>query len=269
MKTETQMPGIAVMANQPDLSAKAEWLAAQLQLPLITMGDKNAAKNVEFLLIYTDKHLELRHQTEAIHVDFVAGKMGYRRAHLGNELLSRAVGIKNNYRPTIIDATAGLGRDGFILACLGCAVTLLERSPIIAALLQDGLQRAHQLKETLPLSLTNSVAQEYFAQLQLEAFPEVIYLDPMHPPRNKSALVKKEMRILRAVVGKDEDSNELLLTALRYAQRRVVVKRPRLAAPLGNLKPHFSITGKQQRFDVYLTSGLPASSQALRPPFNE
>jgi 16S rRNA (guanine1516-N2)-methyltransferase len=218
------------------------------------------SKQTEFSLSFNNNRLELQQTGDdapgPIYVDFLAGKIGYRHAHPGKELLAKAIGIKANYHPSVIDATAGLGRDAFMLACWGCKVIMLERSPTIAALLQDGLTRALadvELAKKLALTLINTDAQHYFSQLKPENFPDAIYLDPMHPPRVKSALVKKEMRIIRDVVGEEKDADNLLVTALKYARRRVVVKRPRLAAPLANLNPNYSITGKQQRFDVYLS----------------
>lgn len=191
----------------------------------------------------------------SLYVDFITGKTGYRHAHLSNELLGKAVGIKKNKKLSVVDATAGLGRDGFILACLGCEVIMLERSPEIAALLQDGLNRAMlnpELANKLSIHLINIDAQDYFAALKPEQFPDVIYLDPMHPTRTKSALVKKEMRLVREIVGEDIDADALLTTALKLARYRVVVKRPRLAPSLNNMKPDFTMEGKRQRFDVYL-----------------
>lgn len=191
-----------------------------------------------------------------IHIDFLSGKFGYRlqRSRAGNELLAKAVGIKGNHKPSVIDATAGLGQDGVVLAKLGCDVTLIERSPIIHALLQDALERA--LKDPrfsgLSIKLIHNDANTYLSQLNDVQKPDVIYIDPMYPHRTKSALVKKEMRALREIVGDDEDSTLLLQTARTKAKLRVVVKRPRLAAPLGELKPNFCIEGKTQRFDVYI-----------------
>lgn len=198
-------------------------------------------------------------QSDLPNIDFLTGKFGYRHrhAHRGNELLAKVVGIKGHYKPLVIDATAGLGRDGFLLACLGCQVTMLERSPQIAALLKDALHRvqtAPDFADDLKITLINVDAINYLQKLTAAEYPDVIYLDPMHPPRSKSALVKKEMRILREVVGDDNDATTLLQTALTRAKKRVVVKRPRLSPPLGDIKPSFIISGKQQRFDIYQTS---------------
>jgi 16S rRNA (guanine1516-N2)-methyltransferase len=188
-------------------------------------------------------------------IDFLTGKLGYRSKHLANELLAKAVGVKKNQTLSVIDATAGLGRDGFILACLGCEVTMLERSPMIAELLQEALTRAlanDDFAQRLSLKLINIDANSYLQALAPDEFPDVIYLDPMHPVRTKSALVKKDIRLLREVVGEDLDADNLLLTALGRAKRRVVVKRPRLAEPLAKRKPDIVKAGKHSRFDIYL-----------------
>lgn len=224
-------------------------------------------------LALTEERLELRHGDHAtegpIHVDFVAGKMGYRYARgLGRkEPLGRAVGLKKGSFPSLLDATPGLGRDGFILACLGCSVRWVERHPIVHALLQDGLNRARKVPHlntviTHRLSLLSGDARVYMTQtIESGSEPEeVVYLDPMYPHRTKSAWVKKEMRGLRRIVGDDEDAHALLTTALNYAQNRVVVKRPHPSTPLADRVPDYAITTKKTRYDIYLTHPNPTRS---------
>lgn len=192
-----------------------------------------------------------------VYIDFVSGKTAYRRkhGHAGGEAISKAVGIKKGHRPNIVDATAGWGRDAFVLASLGCRVHMIERSEVIAKLLEDGLRRAEHdekigtmIKNNL--SLTCGESQQELLHTPFE--PEVIYLDPMFPHKEKSALVKKEMRILQDVVGQDEDANALLNLALTIATNRVVVKRPAYADFLAEIKPHTSLKTKKHRFDIYL-----------------
>ena len=110
-------------------------------------------------------------------------------------MVARAVGIRGSVRPSVLDATAGLGRDAFVIAALGCEVTLLERQPVIAALLEDGLQRARaaggevaEIAERMQLLHCDAIAAMGDWQLPT---PQVIHLDPMFPHRDKSALVKK------------------------------------------------------------------------------
>jgi 16S rRNA (guanine1516-N2)-methyltransferase len=190
-------------------------------------------------------------------VDFVGGAIGHRlrQAEGKNQPLAKAIGVKRNEFPSVLDLTAGLGRDAFVLASLGCRVTLVERSPFIFAALDDGLKRAQLNEQTSAviarMQWKNQQALAYLTDLT-SGLPDVIYLDPMYPHRQKSALVKKEMRIIRAFVGDDEDIVEVLNTARRKANRRVVVKRPKSAAPLIEERVNFTVESKNTRYDIYL-----------------
>jgi 16S rRNA (guanine1516-N2)-methyltransferase len=251
---------IAVAAESDAQRGAAEILAGRLHLPL---GDP-ALPRFPFLLVVTEARLELR-QTAAgsagpVAVDFTTGALDYRRRHGGgrSQAIARAVGLKKNARPLVFDATAGFGRDGFVLASLGCTVHLFERSPVICALLEDGLIRGRRDPEISRLvrdrlTLTCGDSNELLRQLAEER-PEVVYLDPMFPSRRKSALVKKEMRILQALVGPDPDAPLLLEAALNCARHRVVVKRPRSVPPLESSEPSLKIESRKNRFDVYLTA---------------
>lgn len=212
-------------------------------------------------LVLTPARLELRKRDEpklgAIYVDFITGAMAHRRRFGGGrgEAVAKAVGIKGNYLPSVVDATAGLGRDAFVLASLGCQVRMIERNPVAAALLDDGLQRGYQdpeigpgLREHMTLLHTSSLA----ALAVLTPSPDVVYLDPMYPHKQKSALVKKEMRVFQALVGSDNDADGLLAPARQLAKKRVVVKRPDHAPPLANEPAHAAIATKNHRFDIYM-----------------
>lgn len=196
-----------------------------------------------------------------LQIDFGSASNTYRRLHGGGrgQPIARAIGIKTYGLPlTILDATAGLGQDAFVLACLGCNVTMIERSPIIAKLLEDALQRGAAVTDIQEIiarmHLIHADAITVLRDLStynLQA-PDVIYLDPMFPERTKSALVKKEMRALKQIIGDDPDAADLLHAACKVAKRRVVVKRPRNAEFLGGVKPHSSQIGAANRFDLYM-----------------
>jgi 16S rRNA (guanine1516-N2)-methyltransferase len=190
-----------------------------------------------------------------LQIDFLSSAVNYRRQFGGgkNELIAKAVGIKSSQKIAVFDATAGLGRDAFILATLGCDVLMCERSPVVYELLRDALARAGEFEwfQKLSLKLIHADATAYLSTMDHR--PDVIYIDPMYPPKNKSALPKKEMILLREIVGDDLDSVKLLAVALRVAKKRVVVKRARLAPTISDQKPSFVYEGKSSRFDVYLT----------------
>lgn len=207
-------------------------------------------------------HLELRQLDEpkvgAVLVDFSSDALTFRRLHGGGkkEAIAKAIGLKGQSELQVLDATAGLGRDAFVLASLGCQVNMIERSPVVAALLTDGLARAAQdisLADWLParMQLCHGKALSLLNNWQ-DIRPEVIYLDPMFPHRKKKAAVKKDMRLFQQLLGPDEDADLLLEPALALALKRVVVKRPAGAPYLANKKPQIEMTGKANRFDVYL-----------------
>lgn len=247
---------IGIFAADPNSIAKAEGIGSRLSLPVINVRDAKPlileVSNTHVSLVYTAPK-----SPGATLVDFVGGKMGYRSKNSGfkDQDIIKACGIKKGMRPTILDATAGLGRDGFILASTGCKVTLVERNPIIALLLEDGIKRASEVTQTADIAANitfhNCNSVKFINAIISMDMPEVIYLDPMYPHRTKSSLVKKEMRALRDVVGDDFDSDDLLTAALQKASKRVVVKRPKGAEYLADKKPSMSFDGKSTRFDVY------------------
>ena len=190
--------------------------------------------------------------------DFTGGAVGRRlRAGGGRrQALPRAAGFTKGRTPVVVDATAGLGRDAFLLASLGAEVTLVERSPEIHALLQDGMARAEDAGGAVGETIARMTLVLGDAKVMLpELKAEVVLVDPMHPPRGNSALVKKEMRLLRAVVGTDPDAFDLMQVALAAASKRVVLKWPLRAAGMAGLAPpSHQIRGKTTRYDVFMTA---------------
>lgn len=207
------------------------------------------------------------HAAGPIRVDFAAGAVAHRRLFGGGsgQMIAKAVGIQQGVRPVVLDATAGLGRDAFVLAELGCQVTLIERQPLIAALLEDGLQRALADAEVGPIMARMRLIHGNAIDLMRawdEVPPQVIYLDPMFPHCDKSALVKKEMRLFRPLAGDDDDAPALLEASLALATHRVVVKRPRKAPAIGGGAPGYVLEGKSSRFDIYPKKSMKAKPDA-------
>ncbi|MEE9451147.1 MAG: class I SAM-dependent methyltransferase [Gammaproteobacteria bacterium] len=249
---------IAVSVAEQQFVSQAQQLAQTLALPFIQYDQ---IPHYDAILLHTLAGLKLTwpKQKQNLHIDFLRGKNNHRRFFSGGykQLIARACAVKKNAPPTILDATAGLGSDAFALACLGCHIHLIERSPLIAALLSDALSRLRTnttLYKGISLHLTPGNACHIMQAIDSEKKPDIVYLDPMHPIQRRSALAKKEMRLLRGIVGSDDDANNLFIHALECAQKRIVVKRPRFAAPLNEHKPDLVYSGQSSRFDVYLIS---------------
>ncbi len=196
-------------------------------------------------------------EPEKLVCDFTGGAVGHRFRHGGGrgQALPKAVGMKGGKTPDIVDATAGLGRDAFLLASLGAKVTLIERSEKMHQLLHEGMERAiAESSEFAEIIARMTLLLGDARDLLPDLAPQVVLIDPMHPPRKNSALVKKEMRLIRQIVGADEDSVELMKVALATASNRVVLKWPQRAEPMEGIKaPSHQITGKSTRYDVFIT----------------
>lgn len=227
-------------------------------LPLL----KTKNHRYDLQLFFHDDLIELfdsQLQT-SISVDFLKGKLAHRQQFGGGrgQAIARAMGLKSGNTPSVLDTTAGLAGDAFILATLGCPVTMIERSAVIFCLIENAIERASlnvnfQTIIKQGFEVINCDANDYTRQ-QLAAnspAPDVIYIDPMYPDRKKSALVKKEMQILQRLHGKENNAAELLENALLYASKRVVVKRPIHAETVSSRTPDTCIKSKKTRYDIY------------------
>lgn len=255
---ELQIP-LQIILEDESLSADAERLTQAL-------ADVSAM--APLALVFSEGRLELQKIDEpklgGVFVDLVEGAAAHRRKFGGGrgQSIAKAVGLKKGHTPSVVDGTAGLGRDAFVLASLGCKVTLCERHPVVHALLADGLRRAYLdaeiggwVSDRMQLLPFGQTLADITGGILTEQ-PDVVYLDPMFPHKKKSALVKKEMRVFHSLVGPDLDADALLPQALQLARARVVVKRPSYAGFLNDALPSAQIATKGNRFDLYVKQAL-------------
>jgi len=187
-----------------------------------------------------------------ISIDFTAGRTLHRLKFGGGHGQPLARAVKSREQPVIGDATAGFGKDAFVFASLGCEVVLLERSTVVHALLKDALGRAKKNPETKIIAermhlyqAESTLLPDNWPHMQT---PQVIYLDPMYPDNKRAA--KKEIQTLRTLLESKQDDAKLL-SAARASAARVVVKRPRKAAPLADVSPAGNISSPNTRYDIY------------------
>lgn len=258
------MPSTPLYCAEAARRDSAEQLATRFALPLVKQRPLDGywlelgAERLE--LVTSGKH-------GAVYADFVDGAARHRREQGGGrgQPVAKAVGLKGaKDLPRIVDATAGLGGDSFVLATLGCDVTLIERSPVAAALLFDALQRAAREQSTqhiaARMTLVHANAIDWLAaqaDKPRTERPDVVFVDPMFPDTDKkSAAAKKGMQAFQQVIGDDMDSAQLLAAAIKAATVRVVVKRPQRGVAIEGVKPSVVLDGKSTRFDLYIIKAL-------------
>ncbi len=239
----------------------AQSLAQQWQLPFI----EEESDSWDYLLQIGEQGvclLSQHHRFSPFQVDFLSGKARHRRLYGGgrHQLLTKAVGLHKVKTLSVWDLTAGWGADAFVLASWGADVTMVECCQVVAVLLQDALSRAQSDPDFAALSfrLVHQNAID-FMQNTHSSYPDVIYLDPMFPEKEQSALPQKSMIILKDLVGPAHNTDSLFNLARGLVKKRVVVKRPRTAPFLCEAAPNYSLSGKSGRYDIYLSQSDKAS----------
>ncbi len=231
-------------------SVKASSLAEKLNIPVIREEDQ-AFMELLHLSIGPDG-LSLCRGGMIMKGDFLQMLPRLKPGRLQGEMLVKAAKLKGlDHQPVAVDATAGMGEDSLLLAAAGYEVYLFEKDPVIAALLDDALERAAQddsLRETVGrMHLTGGDSIRFMHSGEIQ--PDLIYLDPMFPARSKSGLIKKKFQLLQQLEQPCSDETELLEAALAAHPRRIVIKRPAKGPYLADRKPSYSIDGKAIRYD--------------------
>ena len=246
-----------VEARVPSRTKEAQALALRLGVPIL--GPGRPPKGTYRLVLVEDATELWDHDCirRGNRVDFTAIDTRVGGGNLSrNQPLARSIGPTNSL---VVDATAGFGHDAALLACMGFKVLALERSPLVQVLLLDALRRAGK-DPRLASALEDRLHVESVDAVDfipgIEPSPGVVYMDPMfNPPHPSSALPRKPAQLLRRIVGRDLDAEELFEVACAAA-KRVVVKRADGAEYLVR-EPSHSISGKQVRYDVYLDNRNP------------
>lgn len=239
-------------------ATQARRLATRLQVPLVD----GPADHPGPLLLFTDQGLALRTVANGplLHIDWLSAVTRTRRrtSRGFREPVARALGLGPQWQPEVLDATAGLGTDAVEIARIGARVTMVERQPALAALLEDAQARAQTSAELGPVcERITLLHQDAISVLGTGPAFDLVYLDPMFPARRKRARVRQSMEQVQALVGDDADAPTLLALAHARARHRVVVKRPKGAPQLEGPAPSHCIDAGAVRFDVYVRAGIP------------
>jgi 16S rRNA (guanine1516-N2)-methyltransferase len=248
MPTDPAVPRpapVAVVAAEPVLEAAAGDLARRLGLPPLAVDAWRRGAGGAVVLWWDAEGLALR--GPAASRARPVRPLPPAPARAGHDPLLRAVGRWSE----VLDATAGLGGDAGTLAAAGRQVTLVERNPVLAAVLEDALRRWRDggVVAAARMRLVVADARAYLAATRAD----VVFLDPMYPEPVGGGRARKAEgpRLLRLLAGDDGDQAELLSLARRAARHRVVVKRPRHAPPLAGRPPNGALSGRTVRYDLY------------------
>ena len=172
---------------------------------------------------------------------------------LSHEMLVRAAKSEGENLKAI-DATAGMGEDGFLLAAYGYEVTLYEQNPVIAALLKDALRRAKKhpvLKDIAArMKLIEDDSVECLKKLMDPV--NIIYLDPMFPERQKSGLINKKLQLIQKLEPPCSEEKDLFNAAIKANPSKIIVKRPLKSVYLDGREPSYILKGKAIRYDCYV-----------------
>lgn len=232
------------------------WPLVEAWRDAVSESSRRPEREDGFYLWAEDDHVELCHGGAAGSGVWVPLSELERRAAQGGDL-ARACGVSARHRPRVLDALAGWGVDGLVLARRGCAVTLVERQPVLWLLQQDLIRRSGS---------TNAVGccGDGFDVLAGPDRWDVVYLDPMFPGRGKTALPGKRMQWLAQLATPDSRPLERWLRqAMAVARERVVLKRRRRDPQV--LTPDWQILGRTVRYDVYRGVSPPDGPRSGNP----
>lgn len=252
----TDGPTVTVQSRWEGGLQKAREISSDLG---IDVSEGQRVPSGEYRIVILEDRVELWDESTRKHgmpLDFRSIDLRTGSGSLSHKQpMARAIGRSTR---TVLDATAGLGHDSFLLACLGWRVHAVERHPIVFALLREACLSIVDDMSISPvvgdrLTIHN---QDAVAWLDDPGNPPVdaVYLDPMFETRRSSALPKKPAQILRHLVGRDNDVDRLFRSAMDHAKNRVIVKRSDHDPPLVE-NPSRSYKGKIVRYDVYETRG--------------
>lgn len=246
---------IEFYSNFTDIDENAVILAKMLSLDIKEVPPEISSDKL--YLLYTPNGLSLNLGNMCMRADYTSMIPRFHQHNLNSELLVKAAKIRNlDHIPTVIDATAGLGEDSLLLAAAGFKVHMYEYNEIIYSLLYDAINRAKRNPELTDIvkmiEITNGNSVDALQKLSFT--PDVIYLDPMFPTREKSSLIKKKFQILQKLELPCDNENELLESAIASGARKIIIKRPLKGKQLGNITPSYSYKGKSIRYDCIVTN---------------
>lgn len=249
-----------IVVSESSSNVRERALASHLNLELVESRAVNNTQ-VSLYLQYLPEGLSLCEAGKSVagptRVDFYDAGLTLRASDsIKRQNLIKALGLKKHPKPRVLDAMAGLGKDAFLMASAGCSVQMLEKSLIVHAMLEDGLERLSVGMGATPRFSLAVRCTDFLSCDYIKGDFEIVYLDPMYSLVGRKSRAKKDMDRLHDLVGigNQEQEQSQLEKACGIAERRVIIKRPKNAPDFAAKKPDISYRGSSSRFDVYLIS---------------
>ena len=136
--------------------------------------------------------------------------------HHSDNIYMKLFPIKNS---TILDCTAGLGRDGVLLSKLGYDVTMIEKNPILIIMLNNYLSRTKDIKARLLYGDSLS-----YIRIAKKKF-DYIYIDFMFEKKNNAKPSKYDL-FLRSINYNENNKLDFIKEMINYCNKRIIVKEP-------------------------------------------
>lgn len=242
---------IKIYCSCPELEDKSKELAKELNLEMTSSINDSETTYItvnEFGFGINNSKIS---KTDHV-INLVSAMENMSSCNVKKHPLTKAIGIKNK-KCTIYDLTAGFLKDSLFFAYLGHKVTAIEANPIICKIISTANDELKKNSNYPEIKIINTECSLFLSSVKEQA--DIIYLDPMFPKSNKSALAKKSMQFLQTIaVDQNNDYEKILKLALEKARKKVIVKRPCNGPFLTNLKPCYQVSEKQScRYDIYQT----------------
>ena len=136
--------------------------------------------------------------------------------HHSDNIYMKLFPIKNS---TILDCTAGLGRDGVLLSKLGHDVTMIEKNPILIIMLNNYLSREKDIRARLLYGDSLS-----YIRIAKKKF-DYIYIDFMFEKKNNAKPSKYDL-FLRSINYNENNKLDFIKEMINYCNKRIIVKEP-------------------------------------------
>lgn len=251
---------IVSLAKSEEEKDYVVFFAKKLNLSVVdgneTYENVNSHESGDLFILFDGDGVALSDGKQSLKGDFSRLLPRLKENNLRGEVLFKAARFsdKESNAMTVVDGTAGLGEDAFLLAASGYNVTLIERNPIVSLLLSDALRRGMKDVKTAPVCAKMKLIEGDSEKIlpELDFSPDIVLLDPMFPERRKSALVKKKLQLIQRLEHPCADERALFEAAKRSKPKKILVKRPCKGNYFAQEKPTYSVGRGGIRYDCYV-----------------